>query len=73
MARSKLTKQLVKDALIKSRLTVEMLKDSTNPQSIDIRNQAYGRMVAFESVLIAMGGDTSLIRIYSNSDYSRPL
>jgi len=74
MARSKLTKQDVQDALINTRVTIRTLENSTNPQTQEIVWRAQGREAAFEAVLLALRGDTSLLHIYSVPDkYDKPV
>jgi hypothetical protein len=72
--RSKLTKQDVQDALINTRITIRTLENSTNPQTQEIVLTAKGREAAFEAVLLALRGDTSLLHIYSQNDkYDKPV
>ena len=56
-------KQRIIKAIDKSRTTAALLSAETNPQSIEVRNKALGKVAALEAVLEALRGDMVSLNI----------
>ena len=59
---------LLKKAIAKEKRSIELWTGDTNPQIIEMRHKAQGRLDAFEAALDSLRGTHCFLRIYARED-----
>jgi hypothetical protein len=59
---------LLKRAITKEKNFIEVVAKDTNPQIIEMRHKAQGRLDAFEAALDSLRGTHCFLRIYARED-----
>lgn len=60
---AKATEELLRKAMAKYAAYIEQTKGCSNPQVVELRNFAEGKLQAYESVLDALNGDLVMLKI----------